>query len=131
MMCPRQAPPTSSSDGKILVGGRFTSYNGVATGHVVRVNIDGSLDATFNTGTWLNDANSAVFSVVVRADGKIIIDGAARANSDGSLDMTFNPQAWATVPTCLTAIQADGKILVNASFYVDGTVRSGITGIYP
>jgi hypothetical protein len=35
------------SDGKILVGGSFTSYNGVARNNIVRLNNDGTLDTTF------------------------------------------------------------------------------------
>ena len=87
---------TLLSDGKILVVGDFSSYNGMATGKVIRLNADGSHDNTFVATT-----NDQVFCVAVQNDGKIIIGGTfsqvngvparrvARLNSDGSLDNTF------------------------------------------
>ena len=38
-------------DGKILVVGAFTKYNGISTGSAIcRINTDGSLDTSFNSG---------------------------------------------------------------------------------
>jgi len=42
------------SDGKIIIGGYFTSYNGTARTRIARINADGTLDATFNPGTGAN-----------------------------------------------------------------------------
>jgi hypothetical protein len=42
------------SDGKILVGGSFTSYSGVAKNYIVRLNTDGSVDTSFVIGTGFN-----------------------------------------------------------------------------
>lgn len=42
------------SDGKILVVGSFTSFNGSARRQLVRLNADGSVDTTFDTGTGPN-----------------------------------------------------------------------------
>ncbi len=86
------------SDGKVLIGGTFTTYNGTSRGYVARLNSDGSLDTAFATGAG---ANSQVNSVAVQSDGKILIGGdfttyngtsrvrVARLNSDGSLDTGF------------------------------------------
>ena len=41
-------------DGKIVIGGDFTTYNGTPHGHVARLNKDGSLDNTFNPDTGTN-----------------------------------------------------------------------------
>ena len=60
------------SDGKIIIGGWFTSYNGIARNRIARLNTDGTLDATFNPGTG---ANSAVYTTSIQSDGKIIIGG--------------------------------------------------------
>ena len=38
-------------DGKILVGGSFTSYNGVPSPRLIRLNADGSRDTSFVIGT--------------------------------------------------------------------------------
>jgi len=37
------------SDGKILVGGFFTSFNGTSSNRIVRLNTDGSIDTAFST----------------------------------------------------------------------------------
>ena len=86
------------ADGKIVIGGNFTSFNGINRYHIARLNSDGTVDTSFNPGTG---ADGTVWAVSVRADGKIAIGGdfthynnhaasyAARLNSDGSLDSTY------------------------------------------
>ena len=59
-------------DGKILLGGEFTtlSSNGGATvtrNRIARLNPDGTLDATFDP-----NANNMVLSIAIQADGKIL-----------------------------------------------------------
>lgn len=84
--------------GKVLVGGDFTTYNGTHTGSIALVNADGSLDLSFKSGLG---ANSSVRSIVLQADGRILIGGSftsyncitrnriARVNADGSLDTSL------------------------------------------
>jgi hypothetical protein len=43
------------TDGKILVGGWFTSFNGTSCNRITRLNADGSIDATFNPGSGPNE----------------------------------------------------------------------------
>src|SRR6266480_3543318 len=62
-------------DGKILIGGTFTtlSPNGgvaVTRNHIARLNPDGTLDITFNP-----NANNTVYAIAVQADGKILAGG--------------------------------------------------------
>jgi hypothetical protein len=61
--------------GKIVIGGRFTSYNGdaAASDHVMRLNADGTRDTTFNAGGA--GADNGVNAVAVQPDGKIVIVG--------------------------------------------------------
>ena len=87
------------SDGKILIGGVFESYNGTSANRIIRLNSDGSKDTSFNIGTGFN---SSVSSIAIQSDGKILIGGAfesyngtsanyiIRLNSDGSKDTSFN-----------------------------------------
>ncbi|HQI70853.1 MAG TPA: delta-60 repeat domain-containing protein, partial [Bacteroidales bacterium] len=115
------------SDGKIIIGGNFTSYNQVQRSRVARVNIDGTLDATFNPGSGTG-MNSTVYTSVVQSDGKIIIGGyfssyntksrncIARVSNNGSLDTTLNPGTGANNTIYAVAVQADGKILIGGSF---------------
>lgn len=115
------------SDGKILVGGDFSSYNGITRSRIARLNSDGSLDTTFaQTGTGLN---SDVTSMALQADGKILVGGfftsyngttrsyVARLNSDGSLDTSFAQVGTGLndVVNTLT-LQSDGKILLAGYF---------------
>jgi uncharacterized delta-60 repeat protein len=117
-------------DGKIVVGGGFTSYNGnaAAPDYVLRLNADGSLDTSFNyNGTGLN---SLVYALALQSDGKILVggiftsyngnaaapDGVLRLNDDGSLDTSFNSGGTGTNRTVFAlSLQADGKVLVGGS----------------
>jgi uncharacterized delta-60 repeat protein len=60
------------SDGKILVGGNFTTYNSNSQVRLVRLNSDGSKDTSFNVGTGFN---GQVLSIEIRSNGKILVGG--------------------------------------------------------
>src|SRR5258705_433059 len=71
-------------DGKIVIGGFFTSYNGdaAASDIVMRLTADGTSDTTFNAGGA--GANFPVTAVALQPDGKIVIGGVFTSyNSDG------------------------------------------------
>src|SRR5216110_908961 len=77
---------TMQSDGKIVIGGGFTSYNGdaAASDKIMRLNADGTLDTTFNAGGAGADNN--VFAVAVQSDGKIVVGGSLTSyNSDATV----------------------------------------------
>lgn len=105
------------SDGRVLIGGSSTSFDGTNRGGIARLNANGSLDNSFNPGTG---TDGSVSSVALQPDGKVLIagyftavngtnrNGLARLNSNGSLDGGFNP-ATAGWPL---ALQPDGKVLV-------------------
>ena len=87
-------------DGKILIGGGFTSVLGVARNNIARLNTDGTLDTAFNP-----NANDDVYSIAVQADGKILAGGdftsiggqprnrIARLDATTGLADSFNPNA--------------------------------------
>jgi len=112
-------------DGKIIIGGDFTTYNGVSRNRIARLNSDGSLDTSFNPGAGVDNS---VYSCSIQSDGKIIIagdfityndvgrDGIARLNSDGSLDTSFNPGTGARYSVYTVATQQDGKIIIAGNF---------------
>jgi uncharacterized delta-60 repeat protein len=125
------------SDGKIIVGGHFASYNGTARNYISRLNADGSLDNTFNPGTG---CNGDVWTTAIQSDGKIIVGGSfssyngaarnniSRLNADGSLDNTFNPGTGFNSGVFTTAIQSDGKIIIGGSFSsYNGAARNKIS----
>jgi uncharacterized delta-60 repeat protein len=123
-------------DGKILIGGDFTIYNGAPRNRIARLNSDGSLDAGFNPGSG---ANNDVRAMAVQPDGKILIGGwftiyngaprnyMARLNSDGSLDTGFDPGSGANEFLYVVALQPDGKILIGGEFTIyNGAPRNYI-----
>jgi uncharacterized delta-60 repeat protein len=130
------------SDGKIVVAGGFTSYNGVPRRRVARLNTDGSLDTTFfETGTGLN---SDVRAIALQSDGKLLVGGdftsyngttarfIARLLSDGSLDPSFAPTGTGVnsyvYDVCPTA---DGRILITGwlSQY-NGTAQPAVARLF-
>ncbi|HRA18314.1 MAG TPA: T9SS type A sorting domain-containing protein [Flavobacteriales bacterium] len=125
------------SDGKILIGGDFTSYNAISRNHIARLNGDGSLDTSFDPGAG---TDQLIYSVATQADGKILIGGLfnsyngtarkciARLNMDGSLDTGFDPGAGANFWINSVTVQPDGKILIGGEFTsYNGIARIGIT----
>ncbi len=120
------------SDGKILVGGDFTSFNGLVRGGIARLNADGTVDSTFVPGIGFN---GSVRSLALQADGKIVVGGSftkfgtttqnyiARLTATGALD-TFNIGTGFDASVYAVALQTDGKIVVGGSFVTFNAVGS-------
>jgi len=112
-------------DGRIVIGGTFTSVNGTARSGVARLNTNGTLDGSFLPGTY-----SAVYGLAVQTNNQVIITGIVgsssgayavyRLNADGTLDTTFTNLSpgggTANYPLNTVALQSDGKILAGGSF---------------
>src|SRR5262245_53434618 len=127
------------TDGKIVVGGTFTTVQGSPRAGIARLNSNGTLDNTFRPGTG---ADGPVYTLVVQSNGKIVIGGAfttvqgakrngiARLTSDGSLDplTAFNPGSGAEDGAVYAlALQAEGKILLGGDFTaIRGVPRDGL-----
>ncbi|CAC9976510.1 DUF7619 domain-containing protein [Flavobacterium panici] len=60
------------TDGKILCGGNFSTYNDINIKGLIRLNTNGTLDPAFNIGTGFN---GPVESVSIEPDGKILAAG--------------------------------------------------------
>jgi uncharacterized delta-60 repeat protein len=117
------------SNGQILVGGAFTTWNGVTVGRIVRLNSDGTRDTTFTTNTG-TAANGNVFAIAIQSNGQILVGGGfttwngvtvnniVRLNANGTRDTTFTTNAGTGANGAVTnmAIQSDGKILVGGVF---------------
>ncbi|HUS35902.1 MAG TPA: chitobiase/beta-hexosaminidase C-terminal domain-containing protein [Verrucomicrobiae bacterium] len=139
------------SDGRILICGNFTAFNGANKAYIARLNSDGSVDQSF-TG----QASYWVRHMSVQPDGKIVVGGffkgvgpasrslIARLNSDGSLDPSFNPGTGCTDALGVgidgnadpfvfwTEIQPDGKIIATGNFRnYNGASAIGIVRINP
>ncbi|MFY8034158.1 MAG: T9SS type A sorting domain-containing protein [Flexibacteraceae bacterium] len=116
-------------DGKVIIAGSFSRFNNSIKIYIARLNVDGSIDQTFNSSLtgWFNDRITAI---ALQNDGKILIGGnfefqttgrpedlnLARLNSDGSRDTTFRSSfSTSSGISCIT-VQNDGKILVGGTF---------------
>jgi uncharacterized delta-60 repeat protein len=138
-------------DGRILICGNFTTFNGRNHPYIARLNNDGSLDESF-----FGQASYWVRHMALQSDGKIVIGGffkgvqgvsrnlIARLNLDGSLDTSFNPGTGCTGSLGVaidgnpdpfvmwTTVQPDGKILATGSFTNYNDVHSfGVVRINP
>ena len=91
-------------DGKIVAAGHSYSSSYQRDFSVVRYNVDGSLDTSFNSNGKLTTDFAASddwgYSIALQPDGKIVVAGfsgtgsdthqaLARYNADGSLDLSF------------------------------------------
>ncbi len=124
-------------DGKILLGGMFTTLapNGGATvtrNNIARLHPDGSLDTSFNP-----NADFPVDAFAMQADGKILVGGQftsiggemrhklARLDPTTGLADSFDPHPDSVVKSIV--VQADGKILVGGFFdSISGVTRHHI-----
>src|SRR4051812_32390283 len=58
-------------DGKVIIGGEFTTVKGLVRTNLARLNPDGSGDATFDPGM----AYDRVSSLALQSDGKVLVGG--------------------------------------------------------
>lgn len=109
-------------DRKVVIVGNFTNAKGVARSKIARLNLNGSLDTTFNKdGKLISDD---INRVVIGADGRIFIAGKfttvhdqprsriAALTSTGTLDTGFDPGAGFDGEIRDLQFQPDGKLLV-------------------
>ena len=129
----------TQSDGKILVGGDFSTFNFTSINRLVRLNSDGSIDTSFTTNQGDGILNGGVYSIAIQSDGKILVGGSFtfvdgsdkerlfRLNSDGTYDNDFydNLGDGFNNPVYSVEVQSDGKILVGGTFnQFDGNIRN-------
>jgi uncharacterized delta-60 repeat protein len=126
------------TDGKILIGGNFTSYNSTPRNRIARLNANGTLDTTFDPGTGAVGSLaglSGVFTISLQSNGKLFIgggfqtyngttvNGLARLQATGALDSLFDTGTGVTSAVTASAIQSDGRILIGGGFSYGGQVK--------
>ena len=131
-------------DGKIIIGGNFTSFNGYTRYGIAKLTSTGAVDTTFPaSGTGINTSGGQVHTLAVQSDGKIVIGGGfttyqstargniARLNTNGSLDTTFLAAGVGTDGMINSlAVQSDGKVLIGGDFATyTGVVRYRIARV--
>jgi uncharacterized delta-60 repeat protein len=130
-------------DGKILIAGEFTIFNGQSAPFITRLTASGAIDTTFKPGLG---PNGRVNAIALAADGKIYIGGwfagvdgrdagrIARLNADGTFDVSFdtrggvsntainaardpfNPNIGTTGTVNALAVLPSGRLVVGGDF---------------
>ena len=142
------------SFGRVLIGGDFDTVEGVSSGGIARLNIDGSVDNSFNPGigTYNPDTGGTdpIHAIALQSTGQILIGGAftyldlnsaagiARLNTDGTVDTTFasgtgtynHATHFADTVFAIT-LQPDGNILIGGNFQeYNQTRRIGVARLF-
>jgi len=141
--------PAIDGNGDVYIGGRFTSYNGSAVGYIARLNLDGTLDTVFDTGTgFSSEVNIIVPAIDGSGDiyvggsftsynGTAVGSGLIRLNDDGSLDMGFGTGSGWGEDSIAPATDGSGDVYVArnsgpgvARLNNDGSIDTGFnTGL--
>ncbi|HEY5909462.1 MAG TPA: hypothetical protein VJA21_02535 [Verrucomicrobiae bacterium] len=109
------------SDGKVVIGGDFTTVHGAVRNRLARLNADGPVDSGFEP-----DVSGETIVGLILAGDKVLIAGelgtingvpragVARLNADGSLDASFADGLADMTNSAYRVIarQPDGKVLV-------------------
>jgi uncharacterized delta-60 repeat protein len=125
-------------NGKILVGGAFTTLNGVTRNRLIRLNSDGTVDTAFytNLGSGFNNDIKTIY-----CDGSTIILGGAfttlngitrnrlvQLNSAGTVDAAFYTNLGTGFNNTVNSISyyySSGKITVTGAFTIfNGNTRN-------
>jgi uncharacterized delta-60 repeat protein len=114
-------PNSPGQPESIVVGGQFTSMDGVTTNRLVRLSDSGSVIQAFDPGF-----NTTVDALARQADGSIIVGGRfitfdnapqtriARFSASGALDQSFGVAVNGDVR--VVTVQSDGRIVLGGAF---------------
>jgi uncharacterized delta-60 repeat protein len=139
-------------DGKLVVAGDFTSYDGVACHRLIRLNPDGTPDLDFVNACG-GGPDGTIDAIAIESTGKLLLAGdfttfcgqparsIVRLLPSGARD-TAAPLTLDPVFTTVSRIEAvhvlaDGKIMIGGSFrtnYVGGAVdgfRNALARLHP
>ncbi|MGB0579742.1 MAG: LamG-like jellyroll fold domain-containing protein, partial [Limisphaerales bacterium] len=117
------------SDGRIVIGGSFNSYDATNRARIARLLSNGKLDTSFDPGTGFN---GTILDVVALSNGQTLaagnfvsfngftVSGLVRLNADGSLDTTFVSPFEATAIVNELLLDPDGKIVAVGDFDLTG-----------
>ncbi len=136
------ADAIQQADGKLILVGAFSTFNGVAANRIVRINLDGSVDPTFKAGAGAdNNITSITYNAITN---KILVAGSfttyggstsrgvAMLNADGSIDNSFNFGAIASGVATHAAQLNNGKVIVSGNFKTyNNIIRQGFMVLNP
>lgn len=112
-------------DGKLLIAGAFTKYNGQEVQRIARLNTDGSLDLTFKSNAG---ANFPIYDLAPQPDGKYIVTGPfttyanvtvphiARITAGGTIDPSLQAGNGVDGTIYNVSVMPQGEIIVSGAF---------------
>jgi uncharacterized delta-60 repeat protein len=107
-------------DGRLLVNGSFTTYQGAPVAPLIRVNSDGTRDPSFTVAVPQN-TTAPIGSLSLLRDGRVLVNGSLCYFGDGSRDAAFAPTrsgSFAGVPL------PNGDVLVGGTTVATGNFVS-------
>ncbi|MFZ1229664.1 MAG: T9SS type A sorting domain-containing protein [Saprospiraceae bacterium] len=119
------------TNGNIMIGGSFSSYNGTTCNNLVILTQSGLIAPGFNSGQGLSGAYS-IYDIIELPTSKFLVaiqgdtwnnqnlDGLIRLNADGSVDASFDLSAKFDGSIKDISLLADNKILVGGLFNKKG-----------
>lgn len=126
---------TVRTNGKIVVSGAFTTWNGQSAPGIVLLNEDGSQDLTFDAGSGFDGYSE----VLEQSDGNLACigtfksyqgharTGIARLLPGGALDQPFAPQHGINSDVRSLAVRPDGKVIAAGGLRAaNGRPREGL-----
>lgn len=126
-----------TTDDKIVLAGRFTTFQGKPANRLVRLSVDGYFDDTFNIGSGANGPISSLeydpitdtYMVVgefTQYNG-VSVDGIVRIHEDGSVDPTFQFRSVEGGRPNYAKQLSTGKVIVSGTFErYDNVIRRGL-----
>jgi uncharacterized delta-60 repeat protein len=112
-------------DGKIIVTGTFTTYQGISYNRIIRLNIDGSIDTTFVVGTGFTNFTQ---EVALDSQNRILVTGIygsyngysspriIRLLPNGSPDTSFVTGTGFNNTTTGVLVNSDDSVIVSGYF---------------
>jgi hypothetical protein len=122
------------NSGKIYIGGDFTTYNGVSTNRIARLNSNGTIDTSFSTSGF----NSTVRVIKFDSSGKLYVGGdftqysgqtnnrIIKLNTDGTKDTSFDNTSGFNSTVYDIQFDSTGSLWVGGAF----TTYSGVSSPY-
>ncbi|MCC8408090.1 DUF5008 domain-containing protein [Mucilaginibacter sp. UR6-1] len=126
---------------KLVLFGRFTTFDGKTAGNIVRLNVDGSIDESFQTGVGAdNTISSLTYNSITKKylitgvfrnyNGKPAL-GMALLNENGTLDETFSVKPFDNYIGFSRQLN-DGLIVISGGFKkYNNITRNGFAVLTP
>jgi hypothetical protein len=128
------------SDGKYIATGSFSSYSGISSSRIARINSDGSYDTSFSVGAGFSGSYNLTFGNSTDSNSSVVVGGAfntyqgnsspniVRILSDGSYDSSFVVGSGFNNLVNNVFVRTDDKVYVTGYFTsYDGTSQSRIS----